>query len=73
MMSPDELRQAVKDKRSVIMIGYNRDLNGGDVPGSERPLPAAVVVNMQWCCVEHRLATMKLYERPIVAKARCCS
>lgn len=69
-MSPAELRQAVEDKRSVIMPGYNRDWNRGDLPGNERPLPAAVVVNMQWSCVDRRLPTMKLYERSMAVKER---
>ena len=62
-MSADELREAAAGRRSVIIPGFNRNLDRGTA-GPERPLPAIFVLNMQWSLVEKRLPSMKLYERP---------
>ena len=49
-MTPEELVQAVKDRRSITGAGFCR-------------LPAAVIVNMQFWQVMLRLPDMKLYVR----------
>lgn len=61
-MTAEELRQAAKDRRSVIVPGFNRRLSDEGPTGPERPLPAAFVVNMNWSVVERRLAEMKLHQ-----------
>lgn len=62
-MSPQELKRAAKARQSVVALGFNRDLDGGGLAGSERPLPAAFWLNVNWSVVDRALPTMTIYKR----------
>ena len=61
-MSSEELRAAAKARKSVLALGFNRDLDGGGLAGSERPLPAAFWINVNWSVVDRALPTMTIYK-----------